>query len=303
MKAIRYKGELDKDFFNLIKSLTGSRSLWQVWADMIYLFASTLSNTVDVRHRDKREEAYLRIIGQYKKEDQDKFPELLGMLVLALENDPGRDFLGDMFMQLELSNHWHGQFFTPESICRMMAKMNLQGIKERIEKQGWVSVCDPACGAGATLLAFAEEAKIQGMNYQSQILFACQDIDQTAALMCYIQLSLLGCPGYVKIGDTISNPMTGDVLFPGDGDDIWITPFFFSGVWHHRRQFKMLDSLLRGTKLPPQEEPEDTDTPAELPTHTPTPAIIEINKKQSRRQSNGQLMFDIVIPEKENKCS
>lgn len=45
----------------------------------------------------------------------------------------------------------------------------------RIEKQGWVSVNDPSCGAGALLLAFANECRRQHINYQTSVLFVAQD--------------------------------------------------------------------------------------------------------------------------------
>ena len=63
-------------------------------------------------------------------------------------------------MALGLANEWKGQFFTPYDICRAMAAMNLgEDLKSQIEEKGWVSVSDPACGAGALLLAFANECK------------------------------------------------------------------------------------------------------------------------------------------------
>ena len=49
------------------------------------------------------------------------------------------------------------------------------------------------------------------INYQNHVLVAAQDIDMTVALMCYIQLSLLGVAGYVKIGNSITDPIT-DIL-------------------------------------------------------------------------------------------
>lgn len=57
--------------------------------------------------------------------------------------------------------------------------------------------------------------------------------------MCYIQLSLLGCAGYVKIGNTLTDPMH-------DGDDptaYWYTPGYFSSVWQLRRIFRSMDRL------------------------------------------------------------
>lgn len=63
--------------------------------------------------------------------------------------------------------------------------------------------------------------------------------------MCYIQLSLLGCAGYICIGNTITNPLVGHVLFPQEmeGQELWITPTFQSNVWAWRRLFHSLGSL------------------------------------------------------------
>lgn len=56
------------------------------------------------------------------------------------------------------------------------------------------------------LIAFANVAREHKLNYQRDVLFVAQDIDQTAALMCYIQLSLLGCPAVVIVGDSLAKP-------------------------------------------------------------------------------------------------
>ena len=114
-------------------------------------------------------------------------------------------------MKLDLGNHWKGQFFTPYSITKMMAKVTIGNFEQQISEKGYVSVNDCACGAGATLIAAAEEAYTQlndtKYNWQNHILFFAQDIDAVTAKMCYIQLSLLGCAGAVKIGDSLSEPM------------------------------------------------------------------------------------------------
>ena len=44
--------------------------------------------------------------------------EILNIIVMALENEPEQDFLGKMYMNLNLGNHWKGQFFTPYNICK-----------------------------------------------------------------------------------------------------------------------------------------------------------------------------------------
>ena len=275
----------EKDFVKMIESIASAWSPWQVWSDMVYMFAATLSNSVDARHREAREDAYMRIIGKYKREEQLRFAELFAALAEALEADQDSDFLGKIFMLLELSNHWKGQFFTPMSVCRCMAGMQMADMKDLIRDRGWVSINDCCCGAGALLIAAAAEARNQGIAYHDHLLFVAQDIDQTAALMCYIQLSLLGCAGYVKIADSLRYPMTGGVLEPGPGDDIWITPLFFSDTWTYRRLFHRMDALFtepgqRPEGLPPSVSPERQPPPEGIPESTAKP--VESTKKPQK---------------------
>ena len=74
--------------------------------------------------------------------------------------------------------------------------------------EGFISVSDPACGAGATLLAFLNVCKRRNICYHNKVLVIAQDIDFIVGLMCYIQCSFMGCAGYVVIGDTLVNPAT-----------------------------------------------------------------------------------------------
>ena len=118
-----------------------------------------------------------------------------------------------------------------------MAQIALMDANEEIASKGYVSICDCACGAGAMLIAGANVLRANKINYQRQALFVAQDIDRIAGLMCYIQLSLLGCPGYVVIGDSITNPVVGEPLMPLEMpvQELWCTPMFFSPDWIHRR--------------------------------------------------------------------
>lgn len=59
--------------------------------------------------------------------------EMLGLITMVLEENPEQDFLGSMFMRLELGNHWKGQFFTPYSVCKVMAEMNAPDLEATIE--------------------------------------------------------------------------------------------------------------------------------------------------------------------------
>ena len=62
--------------------------------------------------------------------------------------------------------------------------------------------------------------------------------------MCFIQLSLLGCPGYVVIGNSLTNPVAGEPLAPMEmpGQELWCTPMFYTPEWNYRRFCMMMQS-------------------------------------------------------------
>lgn len=221
------KRDYKKEFCALINRFAFRYSKWQIWSDFLSLSAISLANVMPVPEKEEREKLYLSIMNSYQKEDQEVFPKMLGLVVLALEENPEQDFLGSMYHHLELQQEQKGQFFTPYHICHFMSELQFAGDEkeEQLKEKGYISVNDPACGAGAMLIAFANVAKRHGINYQKQVLFVAQDIDRTAAMMCYIQLSLLGCPAIVIIGDSLAKPF----LHPDN--EAWYTPFFYLNQW------------------------------------------------------------------------
>lgn len=68
-------------------------------------------------------------------------------------------------------------------------------------------------------------------------------------------LSLLGCPGWVAVANTISNPVCGDPLMPVEkpGQEFWYTPFYFRGEWNCRRQIQIFKEMC-GSWITPIEE-------------------------------------------------
>ncbi len=221
------KRDYKKEFCALMDRFAFRYSRWQIWNDFLTLSAISLANVMPVPEKEEREKQYLSIINGYRKEDQEVFPKMLGLVVLALEGKPEQDFLGSLYHHLELHQEQKGQFFTPYHICEFMSEIQFAGHEkeELLQEKGYISVNDPACGAGAMLIAFANVAKKHGINYQKQVLFVAQDIDRTAAMMCYIQLSLLGCPAIVIIGDSLAKPF----LHPDN--EAWYTPFFYLSQW------------------------------------------------------------------------
>jgi len=239
------KSQSEKPFIEEFEKLCRTRSSWSVWADFVTTTACALSNSIGkgAVNFDKREKEYAECIERLGGVEAPA--KMFASIVNALELNPEQDFLGDMFMRLGLGNHWKGQFFTPYHVCKLMAEVNCESLGEQIEEKGWVSVNDCACGAGATLIAMANTMRNKDINYQNHALFVAQDIDRVAALMCYIQLSLLGCAGYVVVGDSICNPLTGHPLFPrvNSNHELWTTPMFNNDVWSMRRLFNTFDLI------------------------------------------------------------
>lgn len=160
------------------------------------MFACSLSNPVDKFHYEEREKRYLKIIKKYNKREQEQFPELAAYVVMALEENPEQDFLGSIFMELNLGDKSNSQFFTPYHVCELMAKVTEEDVAAVVKEKGYITINDSCCGAGATLIAAINEARKQlekvNLNFQNHVLVVAQDIDEIVALMCYIQLSLLG---------------------------------------------------------------------------------------------------------------
>lgn len=241
----------EKEFLDIFKQLCISRSSWQVWADLMSAMACTLANSVNktLPTYEAREKEYAECIERLG--GVEKPAKCFAIVVEALERNPDQDFLGRLYMSLELGNHWKGQFFTPYDVCRCMAELTIHDNMQKLQNKEWVSVNDPACGAGATLVAAANTFRRKGFNYQTQVLFVANDIDRVTAQMCFIQLSLLGCSGYVAVADTISNPVAGDPLMPDEkpGQEFWYTPFYFRTEWKMRRQIQFLRRRQRRATL------------------------------------------------------
>ena len=255
------KRDYQKEFCSLINRHASRYSRWQIWNDFLYLSAAALANVFPIPEREEREKQYLSVIGRYTAEEQKIFPEMLTIVTLALDENPEQDFLGSLYHRLELQQEQKGQFFTPYDISRFMAEIQFAGgsEKEELERNGYISVNDPACGAGAMLIAFANAAKRNGLNYQKQVLFVAQDIDHTAAMMCYIQLSLLGCPAVVIIGDTLVKPM-----FHPD-NEVWYTPFYHLNRWRFSQHSGPEETAEVTREMEESGMPEETDKEIRLP--------------------------------------
>lgn len=241
------------EFVKIFCSLCGRYGRWEIWQDFITLAAIEISNAVDRSHAAERGETYKAIAEKYKPDELHRFALMFQEVIAGMDQNADQDFFGELYMALELGNKHIGQCFTPYDACRLIAELTALGIRTRIAQDGWVSVNDSACGSGAILTAFANACLRQDVNYQTSVFFVAQDVSYIAGLMCYLQLSLMGCAGYVVIDDTLFHPVTAldrRGLIPQPDMDIWYTPFYFRDIWQGRRICAQMDLLLQSHKEP-----------------------------------------------------
>lgn len=222
-----------KAIVKLLERNTGARRMSNVFDDFIEMFALAIRNTVDYSGRDAREEKYVRIAGQYTREQLDRFAEAFALVVMAMEEEP-RDVLGHLYMQLELGSDVMGQFYTPYDIARLLAEMQGDALVEQVETRGFASVYEPACGAGAFMVATSEAFRARGYNPQTQLHVTAEDLSSEAVHMIYIHLSLLHVPAVVFRRDTLSM----------ETFDRWVTPAHVLGGWESRlRAVRAVESV------------------------------------------------------------
>ncbi len=236
---------------------------YSLFSDCMELCAISISNSVDSRSRTDREARYLEIVGRYDRPTIEMFPQILAEITLALEAAPG-DVLGSIFTALEIHNKNRGQFFTPYPVCELMAQSavgNAEDVRTLIADKGFVSAMEPACGAGAMVIALAQAILAADINYQRHLHVTAVDIDQRAVHMAYIQFSLLHIPAHVMVGNSLSNEVR----------EHWFTPAHILGGWGAKlaAQPRPADPPVLSTPRPP----DDRSSPG-MPAREPQPRVI-----------------------------
>lgn len=256
-KAARgaFHNDQQKALADLLRRLAHRHGLWQVFRDFAALSALAISNRVDRSQFDPREAEYLAIARRYQPDEMRLFAEGLGCVIEGLAAG-FQDFLGSLYMLLELGDTWKGQIFTPYSVSLMLAKMTCpaDSVRAIIGERGFVSVADPCVGGGALLIAVAQALHEEGIAYQTRMHATAQDIDLLAVHMAYVQLSLLHVPAVVIHGDSIA----------GEVRSVWRTPAHVWGGWEARtlpaidapqREFDAVPPAAAPIVLPPAPPP------------------------------------------------
>lgn len=210
-----------KAFLDLFGETARYHHRFKVFTDFVTVSAISLRNTC--AFSQSLEDEYHHIIKSYEPTDQQRLQQLLAIVVQGLEVAP-EDFLGDLFMSLEFGDARRGQFYTPTNVSKMMAELNFAHLDELLKEKPFVTISEPACGAGGMILPIVEILMRAGHRPERTIWVQAVDVDRTAALMCYIQLSLWAVPAQVIVG----NCLTLEVR------EVWHTPMHYMMGWKAR---------------------------------------------------------------------
>lgn len=107
------------------------------------------------------------------------------------------DVLGGLYSLLRGSGSRsaRGAFFTPMSVARLMAAMNLP--------EPGTAVTDPCCGSGALLLATVREIRNAGRDPR-EVRFVGNDLDPLAAALAHLNLTFAGVEPTITVGDALA---------------------------------------------------------------------------------------------------
>ena len=122
----------------------------------------------------------------------------------VIQHDPFYDVLGDTYM--DLVSAWGqkalGQYFTPWPVAKMMAAINYTGT-EATEK-ALIRVCDPACGSGAMMLAFAQHiVETHGTAALKNYSFTGIDLDRFCTRIFPCQMLSSAFVHQIELGELL----------------------------------------------------------------------------------------------------
>jgi len=259
------QGEAQAAFRKTFRDIARHKHRYDVFRDFVTLAACSLHNAL--LKEESREQEYLQIIGGYNAPDQQAFPKLLGQLVQILEAEP-RDVLGPLYMELEIASKDQGQFFTPPELSELMARMNFGDQLVALKDKPFITLAEPACGAGGMVLACVKVMLAHGMNPAERLWVQCIDVDRTAALMCYIQLTLWNVPAEVIVGNTLSWELR----------EVWYTPAHHQGSFPHKLRCRAEEDDPGASDTPDTPDPDiRLDVPAPETPAEPAKPEYEIS--------------------------
>ena len=195
-----------KDFLRLLAKRDRSKRQTEVFADFCELAYCALAKKASPYpdQRDQLEAQYMQVVARYRDPDDVRaMPEMLA-LALTTISAGGIDFIGEVAGEIGALDAGLGQFFTPYEVSRLMAEMALNNVDELLGEKGFITLQEPAAGAGGMLLAAADVLEGRGIDIASQVWIEAVELSRSTYHMLYVQASARGLAGRVICGNSLS---------------------------------------------------------------------------------------------------
>ncbi len=241
-----------KEFLKQLPKVASSYDTHTIFGDVCRMYAIALQSTLSMRKGEKEalEAEYQTYAARYGKDGTERISHLFALVVEALEFRRS-DFLGRIYEALNATKNGFGQFLTPDSVAKLMARCTMPG-EGAIEPGRIITLSDPACGAGALLIE-AAEAFITNGGRQGDILLYASDIDPVATDIAYVEFSLLGYPAVVSRMDSLTN-------------EVYNGPWYTIGYFAHAMPMRLMGRKGAAKQATSPEEGEATPSP--VPPHS-----------------------------------
>lgn len=213
-----------------LEKLTGKQNINQVFDDFLKM-------TVCVYSLGRMEDEYKNIVQRYDADELPLFGAALGELIVEHECSNSRsewvDVVGTTFEQINSASTASrmGQFFTPISLCRMMAEITKDGKTEG-------SVSDPTCGSSRNLIDHAQLHP----NNRFHFWYFGSDLDERCVNMSVINFIMFGMKGVIIHMDALRMQVFKGyrVYLPETG--LGVLPLCEKECWKYITEHKEVES-------------------------------------------------------------
>lgn len=235
-----------KAFLNLLPNVSPSYDLRSIFCDACRIFCLSFRGVIaSGKEKDEIEREYQTFLEKYGNDGMQKISILLSYVVQALELRRS-DFLGHVQEGINATRGKDaGQFYTPDSVSVMMARMCAMG--QEVKPGRIIKIGDPSCGAGALLIAGVEALMDVGVR-QGDVLVSGEDLDPTACNIFYVQATLLGYAAIVTRMDSLSMQ-----VYEGP----WYTIGYFAHCMPMRIMCEAVKEESSEEQMPQEKKPEE----------------------------------------------
>ena len=195
-----------------IDKMAGRYSAPDIFRDIIDLAVMLIGGITTANIGETGEDIFNRLTVRYSAEElRDMFKIIQD--ICSTVSKTKKDVLGRLYMNLR-PNGARGQFFTPDNVSEVMAK--IAGSTEND------TYSDPCCGSGSLILGVIRTLEQEGKSYQTPI-FYLNDVDLFCCKMIFVQMSAIGATAYITCSDALANPP-----FRSNCDGMWLkTPMYY----------------------------------------------------------------------------